>query len=127
MGKFKIANQYSNAWNNLDIKLIAPYLHNDFVYGSQMVLENINGKANYLDYLKKKFNAIILFDEPVVCEVAEYQNEPCLVLTQQMKNSDSSLPKEKHGILLLKFEGDFLKSAHMCMIAPTINEITRYA
>lgn len=125
--KYFITEQFRKAWAKLDIQIIEPYLHEEFVYGSQMVLESINGKANYLDYLKKKFNAIILFDEAVTCEVAEYQNEPCLLLFQKQEvSANSDTENEKCAIMLLKFEGDFLKSAHMCMIAPTIDMITRF-
>lgn len=53
----ELVNSFCKAWNNLDATYIESCLSDDFVYSSQMVLADLNGKDEYLKYIKAKFNA----------------------------------------------------------------------
>lgn len=44
-----------SSWQNLDADIIAPYLSDDFQYNSVWVTATMNGKDNYLEYLRGKF------------------------------------------------------------------------
>lgn len=48
----------AKAWNTLDAKAVEPYLSDGFEYESFWVLETMKGKANYVDYLTGKYDAI---------------------------------------------------------------------
>ena len=48
----------AKAWAFLDAKMIEPFLSKDFEYESVWVFETMKGKANYMDYLTRIFQAI---------------------------------------------------------------------
>ena len=58
-------------WNNLDTSIIEPYLSEDVIWNTQ------KGKANYLEFLEKRFASLKLlkhgFSADVVCEDDEYR------------------------------------------------------
>ena len=58
-------------WNNLDTSIIEPYLSEDVIWNTQ------KGKANYLEFLEKRFACLRLFNNTfnadIVCEDDEYR------------------------------------------------------
>ena len=69
----------AKSWNNLDTCFIDMSLADDFIYESQWVLMPIEGKTDFLRYLKSKFRAIrsaMLQEE--ICVTAELAYHPGL-------------------------------------------------
>ena len=65
----KIAETVCKAWNTLDGSLFEPILSDDFEYISVWVLETMEGKEKYLEYIKGKFESIRKGNNPVVAEI----------------------------------------------------------
>lgn len=83
---------YADAWNNLDASIIAPYLTEDFEYGSMFVLTTIIGRDKYIDYLQKKFETIKCSGSKVFAKVGPapssrvHETEQTLLLLQDRRN-----------------------------------------
>jgi len=138
-----LVTAFCKAWNNLDISYIQNYLSEDFDYTSQMVLEPIYGKNQYLNYLTRKFVAIKEGNDPVTAEIGYFDNSPCLIISQQLATAEKALFKKlikmddgitdtfsvitniREAIILFKFNGEKVKSASLCTVAPGINDIKR--
>lgn len=68
--RLEACRAYARAMNTLDPSHLEPSLSpDDFTYSSQWVLENLRGKAAYLDYLKGKFETIKEANAPVWAEI----------------------------------------------------------
>lgn len=137
------AIDFCKAWNNLDVSYIATHLDIDFEYSSQMVLSNINGKENYLEYLSAKFKAVKNGNNPVKVELGYYGVDPCFILIQTLDEPEPALYStlklmpdgstqkfrpmvtERVAIVLLTIVNDKIKSAALCGVAPDINQIKR--
>jgi hypothetical protein len=65
----KIAETVCKAWNTLDGSLFEPILSDEFEYISVWVLETMEGKEKYLEYIKGKFESIRKGNNPVVAEI----------------------------------------------------------
>ena len=65
----RIADIICQAWNTLDASLFEAILYNDFEYISVWVLETMEGKDKYLEYIKGKFESIRKGNNPVVAEI----------------------------------------------------------
>ncbi len=65
----KISEVICQAWNKLDASLFEPILSEDFEYISFWVLETMNGKEHYMDYIRGKFESIKNEGCPVTAEV----------------------------------------------------------
>lgn len=61
---------YAEAWNNLDAEILSPYLTDDFEYGSMYVFASINGKEDFLKYLRGKYATIKRTGSKVIAKVA---------------------------------------------------------
>ena len=68
LGK-SIAEIVCQAWNTLDGSLFEPILSDDFEYISVWVLETMEGKDKYLEYIKGKFESIRKGSNPVSAEL----------------------------------------------------------
>jgi hypothetical protein len=123
MDFYKIVRQFQQAWNNLGVSEIENSLHENFEYGSQMVLSNIYGRGNYLEYLKAKFLAIKNAGDNIVAQIGKYNNQYCLLITQQENDLVNSKVILRKGVLLLKFNEGLMSKAHMCSITPTEQNI----
>ena len=53
----ELVEKYAEAWKALDVSIIAPYLSDEFTYGSMWVFQSLD-REGYIDYLKGKFEAI---------------------------------------------------------------------
>lgn len=65
----RIAEIVCQAWNTLDSSLFESILSDDFEYISVWVLETMEGKDKYLEYIKGKFESIKKGNNPVVAEI----------------------------------------------------------
>lgn len=92
MNEAELLIEYAKAWNNLDTSYLETILDDDFQYNSQWVMDTINGKYNYLEYLSGKFRSIL--KDPTATPKAEFaffrnayleKNKPCLILSQRDK------------------------------------------
>ena len=71
--KKSLADAIAIAWNNMDAEMLAPYLADDMQYNSVWISNTMNSKADYLYYLRRKFETIkISKDVPIVNVVSEY-------------------------------------------------------
>ncbi len=87
--EIEILKKLAKSWNNLDTSFIENELADDLMYKSQWVLIPIEGKVDFLSYLKSKFTAIkqtMQSDTMIVtAEIAvqpSLKNKPCIVLKQ---------------------------------------------
>lgn len=78
----ELTKVYAEAWEKLDVSVIAPYLADDFTYGSMWVFQSLD-RDGYLDYLKGKFEAIESSDtKPEVKTGYSENGDPCVWLNQ---------------------------------------------
>ena len=83
------ARAYATALNTLDTAPLEPLLADEFHYASQWVFDEITSKADYLHYLRGKFNTIRHADLPVFGELGRVyaygMERPCVVVAQDTK------------------------------------------
>jgi hypothetical protein len=138
-----IVENFCKAWNNLDTNYLQGYLNKDFVYSSQMVMDDINGSDNYLNYLMGKFIAIKESNNRVTAEIGYWNSSPCLILIQHLENSEREVynehkkmsdgtieitpiyTNERGAVITFEFDDNKVKSAIMCVVIPTINQVKR--
>ena len=108
--------QLAKCWNHQDTEYVSEYLADDLVYDSQWVLATINGKVDYLEYLKPKFDLIkALCTEGKMSVVAELANlpgsesSPVIILTQVQQKETVKI-----SILVEEVDG---KIAHISFCA----------
>jgi hypothetical protein len=117
MTETELLNEYCKCWNNLDVKIIEPYLDDEVEYNSQWVFETIIGKETYLNYLTPKFDTLkstpdLELNAFVGYFPKEYYGikKPCIVLTQ--KNSNKTIKVS----ILIKVKNGKISSIDMCGI-----------
>ena len=107
--------EYAKMINNLSTKCLAPILASDFVYESQMVMEPIKFRSEFLDYMDSKLEMIVKTGSIVFAEMgtieAYFQLRPCVILAQDDK--DNLL-----GTALAEVEGNELKRIDLCVLPP---------
>ena len=106
---------YAAMMNTLDASKIESFLTDDFVYESQSVLQPIESKQAFLDYIKPKLQTVYRANATVYAElgrIAAYGREqPCVVLAQ---NSRDNLV----GFVVAKTESGKLKRLDLCIVPP---------
>ncbi|MFM2337336.1 MAG: hypothetical protein RL115_529 [Bacteroidota bacterium] len=121
----KIEN-LAKAYNTLNADLFEPLLVNDFTYESQMVFGCMEGKADFMEYIKGKFNAIKKSSAWIYAEIgySTYNNSnlpieelmengnPCLIMAQSDKSNISALLMPEFNC-----EGKIIRM-DMCGITP---------
>lgn len=60
-----------SSWQNLDADIIAPYLSDDFQYNSVWVTATMNGKDDYLEFLRGKFENFKKTDNLPIVDVID--------------------------------------------------------
>lgn len=138
-----LAISYCKAWNNLEVSYLENIFTNNFVYSSQMVLSNLNGKDAYLEYITEKFSSIQRTNAPLMAELASYNNLPCVVIVQKLHSPEPAasfrqilnkngafeniqeMTTERTGIILLTFDQGKIATATMCSVAPDIRQVAR--
>jgi hypothetical protein len=92
-------------YNHLDVSLFAEALSEDVQYGSQHVLERLNGKSSVIDYLEKKFRSIASSPNRVKAKLDKltsvFPGRLCLVVSQSIDfNSATVLIKVSRSGLI---------------------------
>ena len=68
-----LTNILCHTWQKLDANILEPFLDEDFKYNSVWVGSTLNGKENYLQYLRGKFETFMKYNcRPVFDVVNEY-------------------------------------------------------
>lgn len=116
--------QFAKCWNNLDVSFIENHLAEDITYESQWVFTPIKGKANFLPYLKSKFQAIKTAVQQGKMQVsAELAIHPsltskdCLVLTQTTSQEDIVV------LVVIELLHDLISRIDVCFIPDPDNAI----
>lgn len=104
---------YAAMFNDLEHHHLEHLLADDFCYSSQMVLDEIKGKSDYLAYIETKLNAIKKSGAGVSAELAilgDAAAEPnCLVMSQgEVGNLVATLLIEMRENLIIR--------ADMCVV-----------
>jgi hypothetical protein len=106
---------YAKMMNTLNADRLEPLLAEDFTYESQHVIQPIESKQAFLDYIRPKLVTIQQAKATVFAEmgtVAAYgRNQPCVILAQ---NNKTNLV----GLVLAKVEGERLKRIDLCIVPP---------
>ena len=107
--------EYAKMINNLSTMFLVPMLASDFVYESQMVMEPLKSRSEFLNYMDSKLemiakNGSIVFAEMGTIE-AYFQLRPCVILAQDDKNNLT-------GTALAEVKSNELKRIDLCIIPP---------
>ena len=80
--------EYAKMINNLRVQSLVPMLASDFVYESQMVMEPIKSRSEFLDYMGSKLEMIVKTGSIVFAEMGTietyFQLRPCVILAQDV-------------------------------------------
>lgn len=106
---------YAKILNTLNVDCLEPLLADDFTYESQQVLQPLESKQAFLDYICPKLKTIQLAKTAVFAEmgtVSVYgKNQSCLILAQ---NDRDNLV----GLVLAKTDEKKLKRLDICIVPP---------
>ena len=110
---------YARMMNTLHIGDFENILSDDFCYTSQMVLESLNNKQKFMDYIFPKLRAIKNSDSVVFAEmgsIVAYQGyeEPCVILAQPTKDN-------LVGVVLAEVKNNQLTKLDLCIVPPSEN------
>ena len=123
--RFASCIAYAKAFNTLDPRPLNQVLADDSVYGSQVVLEELQGKKKVLAYLEGKIEALrkVGTQAEVVMEVAGSPQDartPGLIVAQR-SGADSVL--ERVAWLDLHYtECGLIERLWMCTVAPHFSQ-----
>jgi hypothetical protein len=105
------------AWNRLDIEILVPQISENFSYESQYVFKGIQSKAEFIEYLEAKFNAIRLLKEAgrmtVIAEVGivpSLNNKTCVILSQLGSGIEEKV------LLVIKEDQSLITAITVCFI-----------
>ena len=118
--KLAACRAYARMMNTLDSLHLAPWLADDCQYTSQWVMENIDGKDVYLEYIRGKLNSIKRTGSRVWAEIAytdAFGAGPCVVLSQDTRDNLTAT-------LLVKMTDGKISQMTMCAI-PSPQECRR--
>jgi hypothetical protein len=113
---------YAMGWNLLDASYFEEIISENFIYGSQRVLEDLVGKENYLEYIKERFHLIKMKKYNVTAELGRYNGDPCVVLRQDFMKGSIFGASEVH---VFTFNEGLISTAHLCMIDPNVRMVER--
>ena len=112
---------YARMLNTLSVEALEPYLADDFVYESQMVLMARRSKQEFLEYIRPKLETIRTSGTTVFAEMGEvwayFEHRPCVVLAQGSK-------EDLVGIVLATVDRNKLSRLDLCIV-PTPQSATR--
>ena len=104
---------YAAMLNTLDVSKLEPFLADDFVYESQMVLVPLASKEAFLDYIRPKLETVKQSNATVYAELGRVdaygREQPCVVLAQDAQEN-------LVGLVLAKSEGGKLKRLDLCIV-----------
>jgi len=81
---------YAKMMNTLDSTEFESLLEDNFSYESQTVIEPINGKKEFIEYIRPKLRAIKISNAVIFAELAElnaYGQKDCVLIAQNDKNN----------------------------------------
>ena len=106
---------YARMMNTLDPTHFEALLAEDFVYESQVVLQPLESKQEFLDYIYPKLKTIREASATVFAEmgtVSAYKPEqPCVIMAQN--NRDNLV-----ALVLVKLEGQLIKRLDLGIVPP---------
>ena len=103
---------YASMMNALDSSKLEALLSDDFHYPSQMGLDQIQSKQEYLDYINPKLEVVRASGTKVWAEMAILTHSfpgPCVVLAQGDKENLVAL-------VLAKVKGERIERIDMCIV-----------
>ena len=104
---------YARMMNTLDPTHFEALLAEDFVYESQVVLQPLESKQEFLDYIYPKLKTIQEANATVFAEMGTVSaygraNQPCVVMAQNDRENLTAL-------FLVKLEGQLIKRLDICV------------
>lgn len=127
MNESELVELYAKSWNTLNPVIIEPYLADDVVYESQVVLTPLIGKEAVLDYLQGKMQTIKKnrYKSDVFAEIGHCGSQdgnkvqvlsaetfrPCVLMAQ-------GNPDEVLALVLLETEAGRIKRIDICTEVP---------
>jgi hypothetical protein len=118
MDKTKALEAFARMMNRSNADEFLQLIHEDFVYSSQIVFEDITSKKEFSSYIKAKLKLVSNLDKKVYAELAEMQPYPmstlfgpCVVLAQGNKES-------LVATVLAKVKDNKITRISLCIIPP---------
>lgn len=112
MTENEAALAYVNAWKNYDPMPFLNLLAEDVLYNSQWVLEEMKGKAKFIDYFTGKLEAVKRADMPVRVIMGKttlsFPDRDCVLLFQSNDDAPDAL-------VLFEISGNFISKMDMCI------------
>ena len=109
---------YARMINTMNVSHIADLLSDNFQYKSQLVLNDISCKTDYLTFINATLNAIADSEVNVQAELGRYGHlGDCVIV---MRGGSMSIP----NVILAKVENNHLTLLEV-IIAPNIEQIKR--
>ncbi len=106
---------YAKMMNTLSVEPLVSLLADDFAYESQTVLQALETKQAFLDYITPKLQTIRSTNATVYAEMgtatAYGKNQPCVILAQ---NDKANLV----ALVLAKTHGSKLRRLDLCIVPP---------
>lgn len=105
---------YASMMNTGDVRMLEPLLADDFHYASQWVFAEIESKAEFIDYIKPKLEAVKASGRRAWAEIGHLDREfpgPCVVLAQGERDNLVAL-------VLAKVEAGKVKRLDLCGAPP---------
>ena len=113
--EFDALQSYARMMNTLNAQPFEEILADDFVYESQHVLQPIESKNAFMDYIVPKLQTVARANATVFAEMGNVSvcgtNRPCVILAQHDKSNLGAL-------VLAEVEGNKLKRIDLCIVPP---------
>lgn len=107
-GQIAACRAFARMMNNLDFSHLEPWLAEDLVVMSQVVMTDMTSKEEYTNYITGKLMTVKKSGSRVWAQLA-YRGEPCVVLAQEAKDN-------KIGTVFFKMSGNKIASFCMCIV-----------
>jgi ubiquitin C-terminal hydrolase len=118
MDKTKALEAFARMVNTSNANEFLQLIHEDFIYSSQSVLEDITSKVEFSSYIKEKLNSVSLSSNKIYAEMSEMQPYPmstlfgpCVVLAQGNKDNLVST-------VLANVSNNMITRISLCIIPP---------
>jgi hypothetical protein len=105
---------YARMLNTLDIDAFAPVIADDFQYASQMVLDEMTSKGEFLEYMRKKLVAMSSSTARPFAEMGQLSTYPfgsCVVVAQGDRNNLVCT-------VIAKVSGGKVSRLDLCIVPP---------
>jgi len=113
--EYEALEAYAKMMNTLSVEPIRSLLDDGFVYESQAVLQPIESKQAFLDYMIPKLQTIARGNATVYAEMgtveAYGEKQPCVVIAQYD-------PENLIALVLAKVSNNKLQRIDLCVVPP---------